>query len=114
MEWLVNNWYIVFAAIVVVVMGVVVCVKFFKLPTAEQIKAVKEWLVYCVMVCEKELGTKTGKEKLRMAYDMFLSKFTWLAKIVPFDTFSNWVDEALIEFKKMLESNAQLQNYVEE
>lgn len=112
MEWLVNNWFLIVCAIAVIAVVIVAVLKFFNLPTQEQVKAVKEWLVYAVMLAEKELKEKTGQEKLRMVYDMFLTKFPWLAKIVTFDTFSQWVDEALEKFKKMLEGNKNLQEYV--
>lgn len=112
MEWLINNWVLVVGAIAIISVAVVVVVKFFKLPTEEQVKAVKEWLIYAVMLAEKELKEKTGQEKLRMVYDMFLTKFSWLAKVITFETFSKWVDEALEEFKRMLESNKNLQEYV--
>lgn len=112
MEWLINNWSLIICVVAIIVVVVAFVVKFLKLPTDEQIKAVKEWLVYAVMLAEKELKEKTGQEKLRMVYDMFLTKFAWLAKVVNFETFSKWVDEALEQFKKMLESNKNLQEYV--
>lgn len=112
MEWIINNWFLVVCALAIIVVAVAVIIKFFNMPTNEQVKAVKEWLVFAVMLAEKELKEKTGQEKLRMVYDMFLSKFTWLAKVVSFEIFSLWVDEALERFKRMLESNKNLQGYV--
>ncbi len=48
-----------------------------------------------------------------MVYDMFLTKFGWLAKIITFEKFSTLVDEALLRFKEMLKSNKAVKNIVE-
>lgn len=112
MEFLVNNWSLIVASIAVISVASVLVIKFFKLPTTEQIKKVKEWLVFACMEAEKELGEKTGQLKLRMVYDMFLSKFTWLAKIITFEKFSLYVDEALCKFKEMLNDNKAVQELV--
>ena len=65
------------------------------------------------MEAEKELGGKTGKLKLRMVYDMFLTKFSWLAKIISFEQFSKLVDDSLEIFKEMLKSNKAVKKIVE-
>lgn len=114
MEFLVNHWYLIVALIAVIVVVIALIVKFFNLPTEAQLSKVKEWLVWACMQAEKELGGKTGQLKLRMVYDMFLSKFGWLAKVVTFEQFSKMVDEALERFKRMLESNVAVKAIVEE
>ena len=53
-----------------------------------------------------------GKLKLRYVYDMFLTKFGDLAKMISFEKFSELVDKALEEMKKILESNKKAQEYV--
>ena len=46
--------------------------------------------------------------KLRTVYDMFISKFPVISKLLPFSVFSLWVDEALVEMKKILEENLDI------
>lgn len=58
---------------------------------------------------QKELGGGTGQIKLRYVYDMFVARFTWLARVISFEAFSMMVDEALERMKKMLESNKAMQ-----
>ena len=64
-------------------------------------------------MAEKELGGGTGKLKLRYVYDLFLTKFSWLAKIISFEQFSELVDEALEEMKLLLNTNEQIAAIVE-
>lgn len=45
-------------------------------------------------------------------YDMFVARFTWLARVISFEAFSIMVDEALERMKKMLESNKAMQTLV--
>lgn len=112
MEWLVNNWYLIIALIAIVAGIVYAAVKYFKKPTAEQIKCLKEWLKLAVIQAEKELGEKTGQAKLRYVYDLFLTKFSWLAKVITFEQFSNYVDEALEWMRNQLESNEAIKTMV--
>ena len=112
MNSIVNNWFLIVALVAAFGMTIYAVTRFFELPAAAQIAKVKEWLVYACMEAEKELGGKTGKLKLRMVYDMFLSKFSWLAKVVSFEQFSKLVDESLEEFKHLLESNKAVKNIV--
>lgn len=112
MDFIVNNWFLIVALVVVLGVSIYAVIRFFKLPSIEQIQKVKEWLVFACMQAEKELGGKTGQLKLRMVYDMFLTKFSWLAKVITFEQFSTMVDEALERFKRMLESNVSVKNIV--
>lgn len=43
---------------------------------------------------------------------MFVSRFTWLAKTITFESFSLMVDDALKQMEKMLQSNAALKKWV--
>lgn len=63
-------------------------------------------------IMKKELGGGTGQIKLRYVYDMFVARFTWLARVISFEAFSMMVDEALERMKKMLESNKAMQTLV--
>lgn len=113
MEFLMNYWYIIIGVVAVLIVAGISIYKFAGLPTKEQVAKVKEWLLYAVTMAESELGGGTGKLKLRSVYDMFIVKFPVMAKVVSFETFSLWVDEALDEMRKMLESNVVVKQLVE-
>lgn len=65
-----------------------------------------------VTTAEKELGGGTGQLKLRYVYDLFVNRYPVAAKVVPFETFSTWVDEALEDMKNMLKSNVAAREFV--
>ena len=100
MQFIIDYWYLVVVAIAVVIVMVT------------QPNKIKEWLVYATIQAEKELGGGTGQLKLRLVYDMFVTKFPWLSKIIPFSFFSYLVDEALKTMNDMLNTNSAVANYV--
>ena len=112
MEFVMNYWYVIVGIIAVLIVAGFAVYKFAGLPTKSQVAKIKEWLLFAVTKAEQELGEKTGQLKLRTVYDLFVSKFPTTAKLVSFETFSRWVDEALIEMKKMLENNKQIETIV--
>lgn len=114
MEYIMNNLPLIIAAIAVLVVAFTSVMTFFQKPTDEQYKAFREWLLYAVTVAEKQLGSGTGKLKLRYVYDMFLEKFPYIAKFLTFDTFSQYVDEALEKMKELLNTNERIKEYVGE
>lgn len=63
---------------------------------------VMEWLVSAVVQAEAELGSGTGRLKLKMVYDMFMRRFPTASVFVSLDTFSGWVDIALDTVKMLL------------
>lgn len=65
----------------------------------------KNWLVWAVSEAEKTLGSKTGKLKLRYVYDAAVSRFSIIAKLIPFGLFSLMVDSALETMRDMIETN---------
>jgi hypothetical protein len=112
MKFITEYWFVLVAlAAVAAVGGYAVCA-FLKTPSDKQLNKVQEWLLYAVTMAEKELGGGTGQIKLRYVYDMFVTRFTWLAKVITFETFSKMVDDALEKMKTMLESNEALQRLV--
>lgn len=112
MNFVVENWYIIVAFMCLGGLITAYGIKFFKSPSDEQIRKVREWLVLGVTEAEQRFGSGTGKLKLRAVYDMFLTKFPWLAATISFETFSDLVDSALIEMKAMLSQNKAVQEYV--
>lgn len=82
------------------------CVRtFINAPRKVQIEKVKEWLLWAVIQAETDLGGGTGRLKLRQVYDMFVQRFPIIAQAVSFGTFSLWVDDALLEMKKLISEN---------
>lgn len=112
MNWLIDNWSLLVGGVALIVVAGFAVYKFVGLPTKEQVIKIKEWLKYAVTMAEKELGGKTGQLKLRMVYDMFVSKFPSVAKLISFDTFASWVDDALEWMNKQLEANKAIETVV--
>lgn len=106
LDFLKNYWYIILAAAAVAAVGSVLVVNFFRKPRAEQVAKVKEWLLLAVLEAEKQFGSGTGQLKLRSVYDLFVSRFPWVAMVVSFKTFSGWVDEALDKVEDWLKEDA--------
>lgn len=111
--WLLENWSILVALSVVIALAIMAFIKFITLPNSEQIKKIKKCILAWVVAAEKELGAKTGKVKLSVVYGYFVTAFPVIKNFISFDKFSEWVDEALAEMRKMLESNQNLQQIIE-
>lgn len=112
MEFIVNNWYIILAIAASLGVAGVAIYRYFGLPSDAQLAKVREWLLWAVTEAEKELGGGTGKLKLRQVYDLFVTRFPWLAKVVSFELFSDMVDDALDEMREMLKNNKAVQQLV--
>ena len=112
-NWMIENWYFILTALVMVGMAGMVVFNFFSRPSKEQVNAIKKWLLFAVMEAERQMGGGTGQLKLRSVYDMFVGKFPAAAMVISFDTFSSWVDAALEEMREMLEQNQDVQRYVD-
>lgn len=113
MEFIIENWYIILAILAALAGTGIAIYAFFKLPRTEQLDKVREWLLWAVTNAEKELGGGTGQIKLRQVYDLFVVRFPWLAKIVPFGVFSGLVDEALEKMNGLLATNPAVKALVE-
>lgn len=112
MEFIVDNWAVIVATLAIVAVAIVAIVRFVGLPTASQLSKVKEWLLWAVTEAEKELGGGTGQLKLRQVYDLFVTRFPWLAKLISFELFSTMVDEALNEMRHLLDTNTAVAAFV--
>ena len=113
MDFFINYWYIIMAVAALPAVAVLFVCRCFGLPRDAQLDKVREWLLWAVTEAEKNLGGGTGKLKLRQVYDLFVTRFPWLAKIVSFETFSSLVDDALDEMRAMLKSNTAVKALVE-
>lgn len=68
----------------------------------------KNWLVWAVSEAEATFGSKTGKLKLRYAYNLAVQNYPTLAKLIPFPVFSWMVDKALQVMRDMIEKNKSI------
>lgn len=112
MAFIIDYWYIVLACAAAIAVGCFGVYRFFQLPNEEQLNAVYEWLLWAVTEAEKNLGSGTGQLKLRSVYDLFVARFGWMARFIDFNTFSDMVDDALVDMRKMLATNTAVQEYV--
>lgn len=103
MKVLVENWNLV----LILVLAIVGVIEYFF-----NKNRAKEWLLGAVTEAEKELGSKTGKLKLRVVYDAFITKFPVFSKVITFNAFSVMVDEVLVEMRKIINTNTAVFNYV--
>lgn len=114
MDFIIEYWYIIVAAIALAAGGGFAIHRFAKLPISEQLENLKKWLLWAVTEAEAALGGGTGKLKLRYVYNLFIQKFPWLVRVVTFELFSDLVDEALEEMRELLAKNAAIKALVEE
>lgn len=112
LDFLYNYWWIIIIAIAAIVVLGFLIYKFIKMPIANQIEKIKEWLLYAVAQAEKELGGGTGQLKLRYVYDLFIKTFPVLSNFISFNYFSNLVDIVLETFNQILDTNKQVNTYV--
>lgn len=103
----------IFIAVVAVIFITPLVLKFYKKSKNQKIEALKEWLKYAVTYAEKMLGSGTGQLKLREVYDMALKQFPWLPKLISFELFSKYVDDALVWMRDQLEKNENIKGFVE-
>lgn len=111
-NFLANHWSELIVTLAFVFVTVMSVKNFSELPKSEQIKQIKGWLIGAVTLAEAEYGSGTGKIKLSAVYGSFVEKFPWIAKVISFEKFSEYVDEALIEMKKLLETNKSIASFV--
>ena len=114
MKWIVSNWFLIIVLIAYITTSFVYVRKMYMMPSDEQLKKVRQWLLWAVVAAEKELGAKTGQLKLRYVYDLFITKFPLLVDIISFTQFSLLVDEALEQMRHLIETNDSIKAYTEE
>jgi hypothetical protein len=112
MEFFVEYWYIILAVIALLAVAIVAAVRFFKKPSNEQLDTLKQWLLWAVIHAEQKFGDHMGQVQLRYVYDLFVSRFPWLAKVISFVKFCGLVDEALAKMKKLIQENEAAAEYV--
>lgn len=113
MEFIIQHRYTIVLVCVVVVDIIVYLVKFRSMSKEERYEQIRGWLLQAVMAAEKELGAGTGKLKLSSVYAEFCKQIPWLAKIISFQKFSGYVDDALDEMREILSKNSAIASVVE-
>ena len=88
MNFIINNWYIILALVAVLGVAAWYVYRYFNLPSEAQLAKVRE------------------------VYDLFVTRFPWLARVVPFDLFSSMVDDALEDMREMLKNNQAVKAHV--
>lgn len=111
--WITNNWVVVVGLIALIAALGIGIITFIKLPTSTQKEKIQKCLLAWVIQAERELGGGTGKVKLSTVYGAFVTAFPILKNFISFKKFSDLVDEALEEMRKMLEQNVNLKQVVE-
>lgn len=114
MNWIVENWFLV-VAFIACIGGIAGAIIYFtNLPTEEQKEKIRQWLIYACIEAERELQSGTGQLKLRKVWNKLcnISAFAPVVKFISFDTFSDWVTDALRKAKEMLINNKTLATYV--
>lgn len=89
-----------------IVMGVILAVII--IAGGIYVNGFKNWLVWAVAEAESVFGSNTGKLKLRYAYELAISRFPVIAKVIPFSLFSKFVDDALDVMRDMIENNKDI------
>ena len=104
---------LVVSAIIGGVVGVLAANGLMKLPKSEQLNTLQRRLLYACTEAEKFYGEKMGIMKLEYVYEKFTKVFPKLAKKIPFDKFSEYVDTALEKMRELIKSNPKFKEYVE-
>ena len=112
MNWIINNWSLLVVIACAVCVGVFYCNKFVKMPSDKQIAMIKSWLLYAVIEAEHIYQSGTGTLKLHYVYDLFVAKFPAVAAVIDFEVFAKWVDDVLVEMRRILETNKDIDAYV--
>lgn len=114
MKEFIAEWGLLIVAAVILVIGAAIAIiRFAKMPKKQQIEVIGKWLLYIVMEAEQIFGGKTGALKLVYAYDRFIEKFPAVAKVLPFEKFSELVDKALEEMEELIKNNESIAALVE-
>ena len=112
LKFIIENWYMIIAALAVCVFGGSFVANFLQKSTEEKLQSVKEWAIYACAIAQAHLGSGTGQLKLRQTYDMFIIRFPDLAKVISYETYKMTAELALTELKKMLATNPNVKDLI--
>lgn len=112
LQKLIENWVIFVIALVLILLTVYAVLRFLKLTPKQQLSKVRAALLYMVTEAEKELKSKTGRVKRSMVWEWLVERFPFISLFITEEKYDELLDQALEEFRKMLESNDSLYDYV--
>lgn len=75
--------------------------------------SIQKALVYICLRAEKHFGSKTGVIKLRCVYNWFVTKYPIMSLFISFEDFAKMVDVALVEMRKLIQTNMGVFEYME-
>ena len=75
-------------------------------------RSLRNVLLYLCSEAEKMLGSKTGQLKLKYVWSQACSQFKFLTTFMTFEKFSEMVDQCLVEFRHLVETNPNIAGYV--
>lgn len=112
LKLILENWLIFVIVVVLLGLTVYAVLRFLKLTPQQQLDKIRIALLYMVTEAEKELKRKTGQLKKAMVWDLLVERFPIITLFITEEKYDELLDEALEKFKKMLESNSSLYDYV--
>lgn len=112
LKLILENWLIFVIVVVLLGLTVYAVLRFLKLTPQQQLDKIRIALLYMVTEAEKELKRKTGQVKRAMVWDRLVERFPIITLFITEEKYGELLDEALEKFKKMLESNSSLYDYV--
>lgn len=101
-----ENWYLYVVAMTVGVFIGGMGYKFFKLPTSEKLKDIKDVMFVLVEKAETLYLSGEGQKKLEYVYNEMIKRYNFI-KIMPLDVFNVFVKGALIEVKIWLKKDSK-------
>ncbi|MBO5057505.1 MAG: hypothetical protein J6C64_14285 [Lachnospiraceae bacterium] len=112
LKMIIENWLIFVIVLILVLFAVYAVLRFLKLTPQQQLGKVKTALLYMVTEAEKELKSKTGRVKRSMVWEWLVERFPIISLFITEEKYDELLDQALEEFRKMLEGNDSLYDYV--
>ena len=113
LDYILNHLEFIVTLIVIIVGSVRIVKQFMGLSKDEREKQIRQWLLKAVIDMESYFGSKTGKLKLAACYAAFCKDLPWAAKYVTVEDFEKYVDEALEEMRKLIETNKAIAAFAE-
>ena len=111
-KMVIENWVNFFCLIVLMTLAVYTILEFLKLTPKQQMKKLQVALLYMVTEAEKEMGSETGRVKRSMVWEWLVKRFPVITLFLTEEKYDELLEQALIEFRKLLESNEKLYDYV--
>lgn len=112
LKMIIENWLIFVIVLILVLFAVYAVLRFLKLTPQQQLGKVKTALLYMVTEAEKELKSKTGRVKRSMVWEWLVERFPIISLFITEEKYDELLGQALDEFRKMLEGNDSLYDYV--